>query len=160
MLHHSKYLASQAVGDAGLLLMSSAYCYAGPISTDSLQYVFAATSARAYMQAVELGDGLQGVQQSKLAEAFGPEGEELQGNEGTPGKAERVQIGDALVALLESHRKHRFSPQRPVCEHALICSALSVYYTVLVLPFGVLCPRGPVPGALQVSQHHRICASV
>ena len=65
------------------------------------------------MQAVELGDGLQGVQQSKLADAFGPEGEELQGNEGTPGKAERVQIGDALVALLESHRKHRFFPTAP-----------------------------------------------
>ena len=59
---------------------------------------------------------LQGVQQSKLAEAFGPEGEESQGNEGTPGKAERMQIGDALVALLESHRKHRsFLTQLPFC---------------------------------------------
>ena len=59
--------------------------------------------------------GLQGVQQSKLAEAFGPEDEEPQGDNGTPGKAERVQIGNALVALLESHRKHRFHPTQPPC---------------------------------------------
>ena len=113
------------------------------VSTISLQYAYAATSARACVRAFEIGGDLQGVQQSKLAEAFGPEGEELQGNEGTPGKAERVQIGDALVALLESHRKHRFfPPQRPSREQASICSAACMHWTVLVLPFGVLCPRG------------------
>ena len=49
---------------------------------------------------------MQGVQQSQLAAAFGPENAESEG-EDTPGKAARVQIGNALVALLESHRKHR-----------------------------------------------------
>ena len=53
---------------------------------------------------------MQGLQQSKLAAAFGPEQTEDVGEdmgEGTPGKAARVEIGNALVALLESHRKHR-----------------------------------------------------
>ena len=54
------------------------------------------------------GMTLQGVQQSKLATAFGPEHAE-DGGEGTSGKAARVQIGDALVALLESHRSHRLA---------------------------------------------------
>jgi hypothetical protein len=49
---------------------------------------------------------VQGVQQSKLATAFGPEHAEDEG-EGASGKSARVQIGDALVALLESHRSHR-----------------------------------------------------
>ena len=60
---------------------------------------------------------LQGVQNSRLAEAFGPEDEEPQGNEGAPGRADRVQIGDALVALLESHRKHRSLPMQPAALH-------------------------------------------
>ena len=49
---------------------------------------------------------VQGVQQSKLATAFGPEHAEDEGEDAS-GMSARVQIGDALVALLESHRSHR-----------------------------------------------------
>ena len=64
---------------------------------------------------------MQGVQQSQLAAAFGLEDAESEGEE-TPGKAARVQIGNALVSLLESHRKHRqasFSMLRVHCPHLL-----------------------------------------
>lgn len=52
------------------------------------------------------GMTVQGVQQSKLATAFGPEHAEDE-REDASGMSARVQIGDALVALLDSHRSHR-----------------------------------------------------
>lgn len=74
----------------------------------------------AMMSGAEPSFGMQGVQQSKLAEAFGPEPE----GEDTPrkGKAARVQIGNALVALLESHRKQRQALALiPHCETTVAC---------------------------------------
>jgi hypothetical protein len=52
---------------------------------------------------------------SSLAAAFGPEPEEQDSEEGSAAAAAaatRIQIGDALVALLERHRSHRCGASR------------------------------------------------
>lgn len=79
---------------------------------------------------------------------LGPRVRSSRGMKARLGKPRGCRLAMPWLHCWRATESTGFSPQRPVCEHASICSALSVYCTVLVLPFGVLCSRGPVPGAL------------